>query len=311
MEVKGKNVLLTGGYGFLGSYVYDKLLKLGANPFRFHSQQYNLEDPGDTQRAFAKFRPHAVIHMAGKCGGIAANKANPATMAYSNLLLGLNVLEACKEFGVYKVVNISSACAYPKHTLIPFREENLWMGLPEDTNLPYGIAKRTMLIVAEAYRQQHNLNVVNLVLTNVYGPGEKTDDSGHAIGSIIRKLQAAKDEGRKSATLWGTGTPTRDYLYVEDAADAILAALAKYDGSLSLNIGSGQDVSILSVAMLAAKYLNYDGDITWDHSMPDGQARRCLDVSRAERLLGWKASTSFSVGLRRTVAWYQKQRVPA
>jgi len=312
MNLKGKEVLVTGGHGFLGRYVCDRLRAAGAKVSAYRRAQYNLEDPADVQRLFSRVRPHIVVHLAAEVGGIAANKANPGRFFYANMLMGLNVVEAARAFGVEKLVLVGSTCAYPRLTISPFREENLWLGYPEETNAAYGLAKRELLTLAQGYREQYGLNAVYLIPTNLYGPGGDFDlQSGHSLHSIIRRIVDATESAASSVTLWGSGKPTRDYLYVDDCAEAIVKAVASYDGSLAVNLGSGDEISIEALARLIASEVGFTGTVHWDKSKPDGQPRRCMDLSRAVRFLDWVPKTTLRNGLRRTIEAYLRDRAMA
>ena len=299
------NVLVTGGAGFLGSHLVERLRSDGADPFVARSREYDLTVPGDAVRLFADARPELVFHLAAEVGGIGGNAANPGRYWYANVLMGANVLEASRQAGVRKLVFLGSVCSYPKHTPVPFREEDLWAGYPEETNAAYGIAKKTLLVGAEAYREQYGLRSITLLPANLYGPGDNFDlETSHVIPALIRRMLEAKDEDARSVTLWGDGSPTREFLYVEDCVDALLLAAERYDGPDAVNLGSGEEIAIRDLAALVAEVTGFEGEIRWDPSRPNGQPRRRLDVSRAEALFGFKAATKLREGLERTVAWY-------
>jgi GDP-L-fucose synthase len=296
------NLLVTGGGGFLGSHVVERLQAEGLEPFVARRADHDLTDARETDRLFADARPELVIHLAAEVGGIGANRANPGRYWYANLAMGLNVLEASRRAGVSKLVLLGTVCAYPKHTPVPFHEDDLWNGYPEETNAPYGIAKKALLVGAQGYREQYGLNSIFLLPVNLYGPRDNFDlESSHVIPALVRKML----EGRDEVVLWGDGTPTREFLYVEDAAEAISLAAQRYDGAEPVNVGTGEEISIRDLAELVADVTGYEGEIVWDTSKPNGQPRRRLDVSRAEELFGFRARTSLREGLERTVAWYR------
>ena len=297
------NVLVTGGAGFLGRHVVERLA--GHNVSVPRSAEYDLTRREDVERLFWHTQPEVVYHLAAEVGGIGANQANPGRYWYANLMMGAHVLEAARLNGVRKVVVVGTVCAYPKHTPTPFRETSLWDGYPEETNAPYGVAKKAVLIGAQAYREQYGLNAIYLLPANLYGPGDNFDlDTSHVIPALIRKMLEADGE----VVLWGDGTPTRESLYVEDAARGIVAAGQSYDGAEPVNLGTGVEVSIRELAETVADVCDFNGEIVWDGSMPNGQPRRCLDTSRAERF-GFRADTSLRDGLARTVAWYRERSI--
>jgi len=258
---------------------------------------------------FSQIKPDIVIHLAGIVGGIGANAEHPARFFYDNLCMGIHTMHYAWEYGVRKFVCIGTICAYPKYTTIPFREEELWKGYPEETNAPYGIAKRALLTQAQAYRQEYGFNSIYLLPVNLYGPGDNFDPrSSHVIPAMIRKFMEAREQRSPTVTLWGNGTPTREFLYVEDAATAIVLATERYDGEDPMNIGTGKEIPIKNLAELIAKEVGYKGEIHWDASKPNGQPRRCLDVSRAEKALGFRAQTPLEEGIRKTIEWFRKNR---
>jgi len=250
-------------------------------------------------------QPDLVIHLAAVVGGIGANRANPGRFFYDNAIMGIQLMEYARQFNVPKFVAVGTICAYPKFTPVPFKEDDLWNGYPEETNAPYGLAKKMMLVQAQAYRAQYGFNAIYLLPVNLYGPRDNFDlETSHVIPALIRKCAEAIREGKDEIVLWGDGSPTREFLYVEDAAEGILLAAERYDGELPVNLGSGHEIAIRDLANLVAREMGFRGRITWDTSKPNGQPRRCLDVSRAERLFGFRAQTPFEDGLKRTIAWY-------
>jgi GDP-L-fucose synthase len=306
----GKRVMVTGGAGFLGSWVVQSLRQRGCQEvFVPRSKEYDLRRHEDICRAITDAAPDIIIHLAARVGGIGANRAHPAEYFYDNLMMGVPLLHEAWRAGVDKFVAIGTVCAYPKFTPIPFQEDDLWNGYPEETNAPYGLAKKMLLVQTQTYRQQYGFNAVFLLPVNLYGPRDNFDlESSHVIPALIRKCVEAKARGDQHIVLWGTGEPTREFLYVEDAAEGVLLAAERYDGSEPVNLGSGMEISIQDLAQLIARLTDFAGEIVWDTSQPNGQPRRCLDTSRAERLFGFKAQTPFEEGLRRTIAWYQLVR---
>lgn len=299
--VAPSRVCVTGGGGFLGSHLVHRL---GAC-FVPRSRDYDLTREADAARLFAEVRPEVVIHLAAECGGIGANRANPGRYFYANMAMGLHVVEHARRCGVRKLVVIGTVCAYPKHAPTPFSEASLWDGYPEETNAPYGVAKRALLTMCQAYREQYGLNAVYLMPANLYGPGDNFEpDTSHVIPAMIRKFTDAVRCGAECVTLWGDGTATRDFLYVEDAADGIVAALERYDSPEPVNLGTGRETSIRRLAGMIGALVGYGGRIEWDGAMPGGQPRRVLDTARAAALFGWRSTTALEEGLRRTVEWY-------
>jgi len=309
MELAGRKVIVTGGSGFLGSHVVEELSRgRGADVVVPRRKDYDLVQPGAAQRLFADHRPDVVIHLAARVGGIGANRENPGLYFYDNLMMGVQLIEECRRQKVGKIVSVGTICSYPKHTPVPFREEDLWIGYPEETNAPYGLAKKMLLVQGQAYRQQYGTNAVHLLPVNLYGPRDNFDPaSSHVIPALIRKVKEAQDAGRDAIEVWGTGTASREFLYVEDAARAIVLATERYDGPDPVNVGAGFEIKIRDLALLIARLMGYAGTIRWDASKPDGQPRRCLDTSRAERLFGFRAQTSFEEGLQRTIEWYRQR----
>jgi GDP-L-fucose synthase len=303
----GRRVAVTGGAGFLGSRIVDRIRRLGAEVLVPRSRDYNLVEGAAVKRMFRDFRPDLVVHGAGLVGGIGANRAEPGRFFYENLMMGTQCLEEARLHGVKKFVAIGTICAYPKDTPVPFREQDLWNGYPEETNAPYGLAKKMLLVQAQAYRQQYGLNAIFLLPVNLYGPGDTFDLSGsHVIPALIRKCCEAQKEGRDELEVWGTGRATREFLYVDDCAEAIVLATERYDGPEPVNIGAGFEISIKDLAETIARLSGFKGKLRWDATKPDGQPRRCLDVSRAAQLFGFQASTPFEKGLAATIEWYRR-----
>jgi GDP-L-fucose synthase len=302
----GRRVLVTGGAGFLGSAVVERLR--GEAPATIavpRSRDYDLVDGEATRRLLRDTRPDIVIHLAAVVGGIGANQRRPAEFFYQNLMMGTQLMEQARLHGVEKFVAVGTVCSYPKHTPVPFRESDLWTGYPEETNAPYGLAKKMLIVQAQAYRAQWGFNAINLLLTNLYGPRDSFDlESSHVIPALIRKCLEAEARGAASVTCWGTGAPTREFLYVDDGADAIVLAAERHADVEPLNIGSGEEISMLDLAEMIRKATGFRGQLVWDASRPDGQPRRSLDVSRARRELGFVVRTPMIVGLQRTVQWY-------
>ena len=297
-------VLVTGGGGFLGSYVVERFRVAGDEPVVARRADYDLTSAEDTARLFADAAPELVVHLAAEVGGIGANRANPGRYWYANLMMGAHVLEQCRSSGVRKLVVAGTVCAYPKFTPVPFREDDLWEGYPEETNAPYGVAKKSVLVGAQGYREQYGLHTAYLLPANLYGPRDNFDlETSHVIPALIRKMLEGEDE----VVLWGDGSPTREFLYVEDAAEAFVLAAERYDDPAPVNIGTGAEIAIRELAETIAELTGFDGRIVWDTSMPNGQPRRALDASRAEAAFGFRARTSLRDGLEQTIAWYREQ----
>lgn len=306
VSLRGARVTVTGGAGFLGSYAVSRLREEGAEVFVPRSRDYDLVDHDAVRRLLRDARPQIVIHLAARVGGIGANRANPGRFFYENMMMGAQLIEESRQAGVEKLVAVGTVCAYPKHTPVPFREDDLWDGYPEETNAPYGLAKKMLLVQAQAYRQQYGFPAIYLLPVNLYGPGDNIDpDTSHVIPALIKKCCDAVDQHRPYIEVWGTGSASREFLYVEDCARAIVLATARYDGTDPVNLGSGSEITIRDLVHLIAEITGFRGEIRWDSSKPDGQPRRCLDVTRAERNFGFRAETSFRDGLTRTVAWYR------
>jgi len=304
---KTKRVLVTGGAGFMGSRVVARLRSLGADVFVPRSREYNLVDGAAVKRLFQDAHPEVVIHAAAVVGGIGANRENPGRFFYENLMMGAQSLEESRITNVKKFVAIGTICAYPKFTPVPFKEEDLWTGYPEETNAPYGLAKKMLLVQSQAYRQQYRFNSIFLLPVNLYGPGDNFyPASSHVIPALIRKMVEAERSGASEVEIWGTGKATREFLYVEDCAEGILLAAERYDGSDPVNLGAGFEISIRELAEKIAGHCGFKGRLRWDSSKPDGQPRRCLDTSRAESAFGFKAKTGFDQGLAETVRWYRE-----
>ena len=305
---KERRVCVTGGAGFLGSFVLAALQQRGAaHVFVPKIEEYDLVNPQDIQRMYADARPDIIIHLAALAGGIGANRARPADFFYINLMMGVQLMHEAWKRGVEKFVAIGTVCAYPKHTPIPFREAELWNGYPEETNAPYGLAKKMLLVQAQAYREQYGFNAIYLLPVNLYGPRDNFDlQTSHVIPALIRKYIEAQQRGDKEVVLWGDGSPTREFLYAGDAADGILTAAERYNGAEPVNLGSGQEISIKDLAELIARLTGFQGRLVWDTSQPNGQPRRALDTSRAAEYFGWRASVAFEEGLRQTIAWYRE-----
>ncbi len=295
--------VVTGGGGFLGSHLVERLQAAGHDVFVARRADYDLTREDDAARLLDDARPEVVFHLAAEVGGIGANRANPGRYWYANLLMGAHVLEQSRRAGVGKVVLTGTVCAYPKFAPIPFREEDLWNGFPEETNAPYGVAKKSILVGAQAYRDQYGLNSIFLLPANLYGPRDNFHETNaHVIADLIRKMAGGEDE----VVLWGDGSPTREFLYVEDCVDGIVLAAERYDGPEPVNLGAGKEISIRELAGLVADVVGFQGKIVWDTSMPNGQPRRSVDATRARELFGFEARTSLREGLERTIAWYRE-----
>ncbi len=302
-------IVITGGAGFLGRHLCSELERRGSTNLMIpRSRDYDLRDAQAIRRLIADTRPDVVIHLAAKVGGIGANRASPGRFFYENAIMGIQMMEQARLAGVAKFVTVGTVCSYPKHTPIPFREDDLWKGYPEETNAPFGLAKRMLLVQAQAYRQEYGFNAIALLPVNLYGPGDHFDpDTSHVIPALIRKAVEARDSGRASIDVWGTGTASREFLFVRDAAEGIALATEQYDGPEPVNLGSGNEVTIRELASLICRGCDFRGEIRWDPTKPDGQPRRCLDTSRAREWFGFTARTSLHEGLAETIAWYRSR----
>ena len=311
-DLTTKKVAVTGGAGFLGAAVVRQLIARGVSPDAItvvRKAEYDLTHETDVVRLFADHRPQAVIHLAAVVGGIGANRKNPGSFYYQNMIMGALLMEQARLAGVEKFIAIGTICAYPKFTPVPFREEDLWTGYPEETNAPYGIAKKALLVQAQAYRQQYGFNGVYLLPVNLYGPGDNFNpENSHVIPALIKKFVEAKETGQDAVEIWGTGRATREFLYVDDAAEGIVRASEHLETSDPVNLGAGFEISIKDLAELIARLTDFKGQLVWNTSQPDGQPRRCLDTTRAEQLFGFRARTSLEDGLRRTIDWYHAER---
>lgn len=307
----GRTVMVTGGAGFLGSYLVEELESRSQDVEVFvpRSNEYDLRERADIRRAFTDSGADTVIHLAASVGGIGANRQNPGRYFYDNAVMGIELLEMARQFGVDKFTILGTICSYPKHTEVPFKEEDLFDGYPEETNAPYGIAKKALLTQSRAYRKQYDFNSIYLMPVNLYGPRDDFDlESSHVIPALIRKCIEAREQGEETIMAWGSGEPTREFLYVKDAARGILDATEEYNESNPVNLGSGMEISIRDLLHRIMDLTDYEGDVEWDTSKPDGQPRRRLDTSRASDRFGWEASTDFEEGLRETIEWYESVR---
>jgi GDP-L-fucose synthase len=306
---ENRRVVLSGGNGFLGSFVVENLRAAGCREIRTpHSREYDLREKSEALRLFKDARPDIFIHLAAVVGGIGANRANPGGFFYDNAVMGINAIEAGRIAGVEKFVCAGTICSYPKFTPVPFREENFWDGYPEETNAPYGLAKKMLLVQLQAYREQYGFKGIYLTPVNLYGPRDNFDlESSHVVPALIRKCSEAKQARAAEITAWGTGSATREFLYVEDAAEAIVLAAEKYEKSEFVNLGSGEEISVRSLLDLICSLTEYHGNVRWDPTKPDGQPRRSLDTSRAWAEFGWRAKTPLRDGLRKTIAWFEER----
>lgn len=306
----GRRVVLTGGNGFLGSFVRERIA--ASEPAALlvpRAAELDLRDAGAIREYLAAHRPDLIIHMAAVVGGIGANLLHPGSFFYENAIMGIQLIEEARRAGVAKFVCLGTICAYPKFSLVPFREDDLWNGYPEETNAPYGIAKKALLVQLQAYRREYGFNGIFLLPVNLYGPGDNFDlESSHVIPAMIRKFVEAKEQGDARVVLWGDGSPTREFLYAGDAAEGIFQAASRYDGAEPVNLGCGEEISIRDLSILIGRLIGYDGEVEWDTTKPNGQPRRVVDVSRAAREFGFRARTSFADGIAKTIEWYVGHR---
>lgn len=302
-------VLVTGGGGFLGTRLVERLESEGHDVASARRRDHDLTSMADTARLFAETRPELVFHLAAEVGGIGANRANPGRYWYANLMMGAHVLEQARIHGTHKLVLAGTICSYPKLTPVPFHEDDLWNGYPEETNAPYGVAKKTILVGAQAYREQYGTNAIFLLPVNLYGPGDNFDlETSHVIPALIRKMVEAEQRGEPQIVLWGDGTPTREFLYVDDCVNGLVLAAERYDGAEPVNLGTGEEIAIGDLAELVRRATGFTGAIRWDTTRPNGQPRRRLDTTRAEERFGFTAAVPLEEGLARTVAWYRTNR---
>jgi GDP-L-fucose synthase len=309
---RAKRVVVTGGAGFLGSFVVEKLRQRGCRHiFVPRSKDYNLVDMEAVRRLYREAQPDLVLHLAAQVGGIGANQANPGKFFYDNLMMGVQLIEVGRQVGLEKFVALGTICAYPKFTPVPFKEEDIWNGYPEETNAPYGLAKKMLLVQSQAYREQYGFNSIVVFPVNLYGPRDNFDlKTSHVIPALIRKCLEARRDKQDHIVCWGSGKPTREFLYVEDAAEGILLAAERYDHSEPVNLGSGFEISIQDLARQIVKLTGFQGSIVWDTTKPDGQPRRCLDTAKAEKLFGFRAKWSLEAGLKATIDWYKSHTKP-
>ena len=306
----GRRVLVTGSSGFLGSHVVERLRSAGMRDLILpRRSEYDLTEQAEVRRLFREAAPELVIHLAAEVGGIGANRAHPGRFFYANAVMGIHIIEEARRANVAKFVQLGTICAYPKHTPVPFREEDLWGGYPEETNAAYGIAKKALLVQLESYREEYGMNGIYLLAVNLFGPRDNFDRaSSHVIPALIRKLVEAKESGAPCAVIWGTGEASREFLYVDDCARAILLAAEQYDNAAPVNLGTGREIKIRDLAEMIARLVGYDGDLAFDPSKPDGQPRRCLDVTRAREEFGFSAEVGLDDGMRRTIDWFLLHR---
>ncbi len=312
MNLAEERIVVTGGAGFLGRHLQAELRSRGVDESHLlvpRVEQYDLTDETAVVRMYEEMRPTLVVHLAAEVGGIGANRDRPGRFFYANMAMGLHLVEHARRAGAKKFVQIGTVCAYPKHTPVPFREDDLWKGYPEETNAPYGVAKKALLVMLHAYRAQYGLSGIFLLPANLYGPGDNFDPaSSHVIPAMVRKFVEATESGTEAVTLWGTGSASREFLYVEDAARAIALSAERYDGPEPVNVGTGREITIRDLAETIREMVGFEGRIEWDASKPDGQPRRCLDTTRAAERFGFRAETDFRDGLRRTIDWYRAHR---
>ena len=305
---KTDRIIVTGGGGFLGSFVIERLRERGySDVMAVRKRDFDLTQEESVERVYRDLRPTVVLHLAAEVGGIGANRDNPGRFFYANLAMGMHLIEGARRHGLKKFVQVGTICAYPKFTPVPFKEEDLWNGYPEETNAPYGIAKKALLVMCQSYRQQYGLNAIYLLPVNLYGPRDNFDlHTSHVIPALIRKCVEARRRGASSISCWGTGSASREFLYVEDCAQGLIEAMEKYNDSDPVNLGTGQEITIRNLVALIAELCGFKGEIEWDATKPDGQPRRCLDTQRAKHAFGFVAQTPFHEGLRRTIEWFEK-----
>jgi len=310
MDIKNKRICITGGAGFLGSHLIENLKSKGCeNIFVPHIENYDLTTEKDIIKMYQDAKPDIVIHLAAVVGGIGANREHPGSFYYKNLMMGAQLIEQARLYGLEKFVAIGTICAYPKFTPVPFKEEELWNGYPEETNAPYGIAKKCMLVQLQSYRDEYGTKGIFLLPVNLYGPKDNFNpSSSHVIPALIKKCVEAKEAGKDEIICWGTGKATREFLFVEDAAEGIALAAEKYDGTEPVNLGAGFEISIKDLVELIVEKTGFQGKVVWDTSQPDGQPRRCLDTQRAKEYFGFEAKTKFEEGIEKTIAWYIANR---
>jgi GDP-L-fucose synthase len=305
-----KRVLVSGGGGFLGRYVCEELRHhQPAAVIAPRRTEYDLTEQADVRRLLDDRRPDVVIHLAAIVGGIGANREHPGRFFYANAIMGIQLMEEARRRGVGKFVTVGTICSYPKFTPVPFREDDLWGGYPEETNAPYGLAKKMLLVQGQAYRREYGFNAITLLPVNLYGPGDNFDPkSSHVIPALIKKVIEARDAGRDHVDVWGTGSASREFLFVRDAAEGVVAAAERYNDPDPVNLGTGREITIRALAELIYELCGFRGELRWDPSKPDGQPRRCLDTTRARERFGWQATTGFRDGLRQTIDWYEKSK---
>jgi GDP-L-fucose synthase len=304
---KNDRILVTGGAGFLGSFVVEKLKARGyANIVVPRRKEYDLTHEEPAQRLYRDFKPDVILHLAAEVGGIGANRDNPGRYFFANMSMGMHLIEAARQHGLKKFVQVGTICAYPKFTPVPFKEADLWNGYPEETNAPYGVAKKALLVMLQGYREQYGLNGIYLLPVNLYGPRDNFDlHTSHVIPALVRKCIEAKRRGDREIQAWGTGSASREFLYVEDCAEGVILSMERYESPEPMNLGSGREITIKDLTTLVAKLCGFEGQILWDASKPDGQPRRCLDVNRAKQEISFTAGTSLEDGLRTTIKWYE------